>query len=129
MHSKHPPAKLPLTTDLHIFHALRVQVIRTQPPATADIISSRMCDTTTLLAIRRKTSPIPIGRSPGFLSNGINLHASNASNDDDRSSIVQSFFITSANVLPNRLSCYQIDVISRSSSSHLHHDQRVLLHL
>ena len=58
-----------------------------------------MCDTTTLLAIRRKTSPIPIGRSPGFLSNGINLHASNASNDDDRSSVVQNFFMTSANVL------------------------------
>ena len=65
----------------------------------ADIISSRMCDTTTLLAIQRKTSPIPIGRSPGFLFNGINLHASNASNDDDRSSVVQSSFMTSANVL------------------------------
>ena len=58
-----------------------------------------MCDTTTLLAIRRKTALIRIGRSPEFLSNGINLHASNASNDDDRSSVVQNFFMTSANVL------------------------------
>ena len=58
-----------------------------------------MCDTTTLLAIQRKTLPISVGRSPGFLSNGINLHASNASNDDDRSSVVQSFFMTLANVL------------------------------
>ena len=42
-----------------------------------------MSDTTTLLAIQRKTSPISIDRSPGFLSTGINLHSSNASNDDD----------------------------------------------
>ena len=66
---------------------------------TVDIISSRMCDTTTLLAIRSKTSAIPIGRSPEFLSNGINLHASNASNDGDRSSVVQSFLMAWANVL------------------------------
>ena len=30
MYSEHPPAKLPLTTDLYIFHVLRVQVIRMQ---------------------------------------------------------------------------------------------------
>ena len=66
---------------------------------TVNIISSRMCNTTTLLAIQRKTSSFPIGRSPGLLSNGINLHASNAFNDDDRSSVVQSFFMTSVNVL------------------------------
>ena len=62
-----------------------------------------MCDTTTLLAIRRKTSEIPIGRNPEFLFNGINLHASNASNDDDRPSLVQNFFMTSANVLHKSL--------------------------
>ena len=54
-----------------------------------------MCDATTLLAVQGKTSPIPIGQSPGFLFNGINLHASNVSIDDDRSSVVQSFFMTS----------------------------------
>ena len=106
MHSKHPPAKVPQTTDLHIFLALRVRVIRIQlltqhrysTKPTADIISSRMCDTTTLLVIPHKTPPIPIVQSPGFLPNGINLHTSNASNDD-RCSVVQSFFTTSANVL------------------------------
>ena len=51
---------------------------------TADIISSQMCDTTTILAIRRKTSPIPIDRCPGFLFNSINLRARNASIDADR---------------------------------------------
>ena len=30
-------------------------------------------------AILRSTSPTPIGRNPGFLSRGINLHATNAS--------------------------------------------------
>ena len=58
-----------------------------------------MCDTTTLLAIQCKTLTISVGRNPGFLSNGINLQASNASNDDNRCSVVQSFFMTSANVL------------------------------
>ena len=66
---------------------------------TANIISSRMCDTTTLLAIWHKTLPIPIGQSSGFLSIGINLHASNASSDDHRSSVKQSFFMTWPNVL------------------------------
>ena len=66
---------------------------------TADIVSSQMCDKTTLLAIRCKTLPIPTGRSPGFLSRGINLHASNNSNNDNRSSVVQSFSMTLANVL------------------------------
>ena len=65
----------------------------------ADIISSRMCDTTNLLAIRHKTLPIPIGPSPRFLSSSIDIHASNASNNDDRSSVVQSFFMTLANDL------------------------------
>ena len=51
-------------------------------------LSSQMCDTTTLLAIQRKTLPIAIARSPRFLPNDINLQASNASNNGNRSSVV-----------------------------------------
>ena len=58
-----------------------------------------MCDATTLLAIQCKASPIPFGQSPGSLSNDINLHAGNVSNNDAKSSVVQSFFMTAASVL------------------------------
>ena len=58
-----------------------------------------MCDTAILLAIQHNTSPIPIGRTPGFLSSGINLHDSNDSNDESKFPLVQSFFMTSANIL------------------------------
>ena len=44
---------------------------------TDPVILSRIVDTTTLPAIGRRISPIPIGRKPGFLSRGINLHAIN----------------------------------------------------
>ena len=73
---------------------------------TADIVSSQMCDTTILLAIRRKILPIQIGRGLRSLSNGINLHASSASNDDDRSSVVENFFVTLANVLHKSLELF-----------------------
>ena len=86
------------------------------PNTTAEIVSSQLCDTTTLLAIWRKTLPIPMDWSPGFLSNGINLHAINSSL---MTIDLQMFYI-------NRLSCYQADLISRSSSSYLHQDQSVL---
>ena len=42
MHSKHPPAKLPLMTDLHIFHALPVQAICTQLLALHRLVMSQL---------------------------------------------------------------------------------------
>ena len=62
-----------------------------------------MCDTTNLLAIQCKTLSISIGQSLGFLSNGINLKASKDSNDEYRSSVIQSFFMTSTTVLHKSL--------------------------
>ena len=58
-----------------------------------------MCDTTTLLAMGCNILPISIGLKPEFLSSGINLHTSNASNEDNRSFVVESFFMTSVNVI------------------------------
>ena len=88
---------------------------------TVHIISSRMCDTTTSLAITLKTSPILIGRSPGFLSNGINLHTTNASNDDDRYICRTKFFMTSANVLHKSFELlpdwFNVKILFQSSTS------------
>ena len=91
-----------LLIELNVFEASTSKTtsddwsLRNEP--IADVTSSRMCNTTTLLAIQRKTSPVPIGPSLGFLSNGIYLNASNASNDDDRS-VIQCFLMTLVNVL------------------------------
>ena len=42
MHLKHPPAKLPLTTNLHIFHALCVQKICTQLLALHRLVTKQL---------------------------------------------------------------------------------------
>ena len=47
---------------------------------TDSVISSRIVDTTTLPVIHLRISPVPIGRKPRFLSRGVSLHATNASN-------------------------------------------------
>ena len=54
-------------------------------------IAIRVWVTTTLPAIRRRTSSIPIGWRPGFLSSGITRHARNASKDADWFSKQQIF--------------------------------------
>ena len=62
-------------------------------------ISVRMWVTTTLPAIRRRTSPIPMGRRPGLLSSGITRNARNASKNADWFSMLQIFLMTSENAL------------------------------
>ena len=58
----------------------------------------------TFPAILLKTSPTPIGRNPGFLSQGINIQAVNASTDVVvSSSSMQSLFISWANALRKSL--------------------------
>ena len=47
------------------------------------ITSFLRCETITFRAMRRSTSPTPIGLSPGFLSRGINQFARKASKDVD----------------------------------------------
>ena len=61
------------------------------------IMSIHMCVTTALPAIRCSTSPIPVGRSAGFLSNGISRQSRKASKDVDWFSTLQIFLMTSAN--------------------------------
>ena len=48
---------------------------------------------------RRSTSPIPIGRSPGFFSSGNSQKARKASRDVDWFSTLQIFLMTSASAL------------------------------
>lgn len=69
-----------------------------QEPAD-DTIYSRKFDTTTLLAIRCKTLPVPISRSPRFLFIRITRSITKASSDGDKFSTEQSFLMTSVNVL------------------------------
>ena len=58
---------------------------------TGSVISSHIVDTKTLPAIRQRILLIPIGCKHGFLSRGINLHATNASKDSCWSSTVHNF--------------------------------------
>ena len=55
------------------------------------IISVRMWVTTSLPAIRRRTSPRPTGRRPGIFSSGTTRHARNASKNADWFSKPQVF--------------------------------------
>ena len=59
-------------------------------------MSSFMTDITTLQQILLRTSPTPIGLSPGFLSNGINLQARSTSRELSLISSLHCFLITFA---------------------------------
>ena len=79
MHLKHLSTKQPLLTDLHKFSASIVWVIYSQLLVLHKLVNDQQMilspcklNATTLPAIQPKTSPISIGQSPWFLSNGIN---------------------------------------------------------
>ena len=77
---------------------------------TDSVISSRIVDTTTLPAIRRRISQIPTGRKAAFLSGDINLHETNACKYSRWPSTVHNFRVIltiglhkSEELLPNCL--------------------------
>ena len=92
-------------------------------------ISVRKWAITTLPVIRRRTSPIRIGRRPGFLLSGINRHAKYASKDADWFSMLQIFLITSVNALHRSMSFFQIFSILKFVSNHPRPCLMVLNHL
>ena len=106
----HPLKELPHKFLHHISPALHVWWIRNQLPALRKLAvillmllslfeSEIVTSVGSLQAIRCRTSPMPIGRRPEFLSSGISRHARNASKDADWFSMLQIVSITSANAL------------------------------
>ena len=81
-----------------------------------------MCDTTTLLAIQRKTLPTAIARSPRFLPNDINYKLAMP--------LIMAIDLLLYKYLRhlgecfhiNLLRSYQTVLMSKSSSSHLHQE-------
>ena len=74
-----------------------------------------------LLIMRRIVSPIPIGRTPGFLSSGISLPATKALRYFGFTSDVLSFFAKSANASHSSagffLNCFEQSILCQRSAS------------
>ena len=122
MHLKHPPAKVPMMANLHIFHACISDLHSASYPAETCNMWYNHLTSYSMQNLANSNC-----RSPGFFSNVLLYTLGMPLIVTINLLLYKVFLIPLRTFYINRLSCNQIDLMSVSSSSHLHQDQRVLL--